>query len=120
MRALKAPGAKVVETNVFARFDASEGGALIDAHCLLSRWCAWKWSAWGGAAARAKRMHVLPNPVDAGGIGRVPEARARRRSAPEPRDSAGAVPLRAGRPAASGEVVAADARRLRRGAGARA
>ena len=74
MRALKAPGAKLVETNVFARFDAGEGGALIDAHCLLSRWCAYKWRAWGGAAAAGKRMHVLPNPVDAGSIGRVPEA----------------------------------------------
>ena len=58
------------------RFDAGAGGALIDAHCLLSRWCAWKWSAWGGAAARAKEMHVLPNPVDTGGIGRVSDAAA--------------------------------------------
>jgi glycosyltransferase involved in cell wall biosynthesis len=74
MRGLKAGGARVVETNVFARFDASAGGALIDAHCLLSQWCAWKWCAWGGAAARAKRMHVLPNPVDTDGIGRLPDA----------------------------------------------
>ena len=74
MRLLKRPGAKVVETNVFARFDAGEGGRLIDVHCPLSRWCAWKWSAWGGAAARAKPMRVLPNAVDAGGIGRVPDA----------------------------------------------
>ena len=75
MRVLKAPGVKVVETNVFARFDAGEGGGLIDAHCLLSRWCAYKWSAWGGAAARgASAMQVLPNPVDPGGIGRVPDA----------------------------------------------
>ena len=74
MRLLKRPGARVVETNVFARFDAGEGGRLIDVHCPLSRWCAWKWSAWGGAAARAKPMRVLPNAVDAGGIGRVPDA----------------------------------------------
>jgi glycosyltransferase involved in cell wall biosynthesis len=72
--ALKGPRVKLVETNVFARFDAGEGGRLIDAHCLLSRWCAWKWSAWGGAAARAKRMHVLPNPVDAARMARAPDA----------------------------------------------
>ena len=107
----------MVETNVFARFDAGEGGRLIDVHCPLSRWCAWKWSAWGGAAARAKPMRVLPNAVDAGGIGRVPDAvraevRARLGRA------AGAVPLRADRAAAPGEVVAADPRCLRRGAGA--
>jgi glycosyltransferase involved in cell wall biosynthesis len=67
-------GAKVVETNVFARFDAGEGGGLIDAHCLLSRWCAFKWRAWGGAAAAGKEAHILPNPVDPGSIGRVPDA----------------------------------------------
>ena len=64
----------MVETNVFARFDAGEGGALIDAHCLLSQWCAYKWSAWGGAAALGRRVHVLPNPMDPEGIGRVPDA----------------------------------------------
>ncbi|WP_297972741.1 glycosyltransferase family 4 protein [uncultured Amaricoccus sp.] len=74
LRVLKRPAARVVETNVFARFDAGEGGALIDVHCLLSRWCAWKWSAWGGAAARGKAMAVLPNPVDGAAIARVPEA----------------------------------------------
>ena len=74
LRELKAPGTRVVETNVFGRFDAGEGGALIDAHCLLSRWCAYKWRAWGGAAALAKEMHVLPNPVDPVGIGRVSDA----------------------------------------------
>ena len=77
LAALKAPGVRVVETNVFARFDAGEGGRLIDAHCLLSRWCAWKWRAWGGPAARRKRMFILPNPVDGAGMARVAdEARA--------------------------------------------
>jgi glycosyltransferase involved in cell wall biosynthesis len=74
IRELKAPGTRVVETNVFGRFDAGKGGALIDAHCLLSRWCAYKWQAWGGAAALAKEMHVLPNPIDPVGIGRVSDA----------------------------------------------
>jgi len=74
MRALKRPGVPLVETNVFARFDAGAGGKLIDAHCLLSGWCACKWRAWGGAAALGKTFHVLPNPVDADGISRVPEA----------------------------------------------
>ncbi len=75
LRKLRPPRVKVLETNVFARFDAGAGGALIDAHCLLSQWCAYKWRAWGGAAALAKEMHVLPNPVDADGIGRVPDTR---------------------------------------------
>jgi hypothetical protein len=74
LRALKRPGVRVVETNVFARFDAGPGGRLIDLHCLLGRWCAWKWSAWGGAAARRKPMQILPNAVDDAGIGRLPEA----------------------------------------------
>lgn len=73
LAALKAPDVRVVETNVFARFDAGEGGRLIDAHCLLSQWCAWKWRAWGGPAARRKPMFVLPNPVDGAGIARVPD-----------------------------------------------
>jgi len=64
LRQLRSGGAKIVETNVFARFDWTEGGRLIDAHCLLSKWCAFKWNAWGGRAARLKRSFILPNAVD--------------------------------------------------------
>ena len=65
---LRSDGAKVVETNVFARFDWSEGGSLIDAHFLLSKWCAFKWNAWGGRSARRKRSFILPNAVDVNSI----------------------------------------------------
>jgi glycosyltransferase involved in cell wall biosynthesis len=65
---LRTNGAKIVETNVFARFDWGEGGNLIDAHCLLSKWCAFKWNAWGGTAALRKRSFILPNAVDVNSI----------------------------------------------------
>jgi glycosyltransferase involved in cell wall biosynthesis len=68
LRHLRSCGARAVETNVFARFDWTEGGSLIDAHCLLSKWCAFKWNAWGGRAARLKRSFILPNAVDAESI----------------------------------------------------
>jgi len=59
---------KIIETNVFGRFDWTEGGRLIDAHCLLSKWCAFKWNAWGGRLAPRKRSFILPNPVDPNSI----------------------------------------------------
>lgn len=61
---LRSTGAKVVETNVFARFDWSEGRFLIDAHLLLTEWCAYKWRSWGGSAAASKTSYILPNAVD--------------------------------------------------------
>jgi len=78
LRYLRSDGAKTVETNVFARFDWSEGGRLIDAHCLLSRWCSFKWNAWGGQAAREKRSFILPNAVDAASIKPLSESHRRR------------------------------------------
>jgi glycosyltransferase involved in cell wall biosynthesis len=74
LRHLRSDGAKTVETNVFARFDWSEGGRLIDAHCNLSKWCAFKWHAWGGRAARAKRSFILANPIDTDSIRPLSEA----------------------------------------------
>lgn len=65
LRVLKAEGARVVETNVFARYDWTEGGRLIDLHLLLNKWCLYKWRAWGGGAARAKAARVVPYAVDA-------------------------------------------------------
>lgn len=64
MRRFKASGARIVETNIFARFDHSSGGRLIDAHCLLTEWCLFKWAAWGGRAATKRRAYVVPNAVD--------------------------------------------------------
>jgi glycosyltransferase involved in cell wall biosynthesis len=78
LRHLRSDGAKTVETNVFGRFDWSEGGSLIDAHCLLSKWCAFKWNAWGGRSARLKRSYILPNAVDTKSI--VPISDAHRQS----------------------------------------
>jgi len=68
LKYLRSGRTKVVETNVFARFDWTVGGSLIDAHCLPSRWCAFKWNAWGGRAAASKRSFILPNPVDISSI----------------------------------------------------
>lgn len=68
LRYLRERGGKVVETNVFSRFDWSEGGRLIDVHCNLSKWCAYKWNAWGGRLAHQKCSYILPNPVDAESI----------------------------------------------------
>jgi glycosyltransferase involved in cell wall biosynthesis len=64
LRRFRATGARIVETNIFARFDHSPGGRLIDAHCLLTEWCLFKWSAWGGSAAARRRFYVIPNAVD--------------------------------------------------------
>lgn len=64
LRRFRETGARIVETNVFARFDHSPGGRLIDAHCLLTEWCLFKWSAWGGRAAARRRSYVIPNAVD--------------------------------------------------------
>ena len=71
---LRSGGAKTIETNVFARFDWSKGGSLIDAHCLLSKWCAFKWNAWGGRSARLKRSYILPNAVDTNSIRALSDA----------------------------------------------
>lgn len=66
MSSLKRPGSVIVETNVFARFDHLEANGLIDAHCLLSGWCLYKWRRWAGSRARTKRHYVVPNPVEVG------------------------------------------------------
>jgi glycosyltransferase involved in cell wall biosynthesis len=68
LRHLRQDGAKTVETNVFARFDWSEGNRLIDMHCLLSKWCVFKWTAWGGHAATEKQFCILPNAVDTNAV----------------------------------------------------
>ena len=72
LRQLRGTGAKVVETNVFARYDWTEGGELIDAHCQLSRWCAYKWHSWAGRKADNKLSFLLPYAVDIDSIHPLP------------------------------------------------
>lgn len=72
LRRLRATGAKVVETNVFARYDWTEGGDLIDAHCQISRWCAFKWHSWAGRKAERKLSFLLPYAVDIDSIHPLP------------------------------------------------
>lgn len=64
LESLKSPRTRIVETNVFARFDNTNTGAIIDAHCLLSQWCAYKWTRWAGRHANEKRIYIVPNPVE--------------------------------------------------------
>ncbi|MCK1521651.1 MULTISPECIES: glycosyltransferase family 4 protein [unclassified Bradyrhizobium] len=64
IQAFKGQGARIVETNVFARYDGTEARHLIDVHCLLSRWCWFKWSMWR-ASRDSSTATILPNAVDA-------------------------------------------------------
>ena len=47
----------VLETNIFGRVDASDEGAGIDVHLLLTRYCLWKWRKWS--------KHIRPSPIGA-------------------------------------------------------
>ncbi|MBN9310466.1 glycosyltransferase family 4 protein [Devosia sp.] len=81
LKALRSSGPKIVETNVFARFDWTAANELIDVHLLLNNWCYYKWLAWGGTKARRKTSFVVPNAVDATAIKPVEsERRIRLRS----------------------------------------
>lgn len=53
----------VMETNVFGRVDYSSDSRNIDVHCLLSRWCLWKWRQWSTSLQTAPLGVVLPNLV---------------------------------------------------------
>ena len=67
----KAAGARIVETNVFARYDGTVDPALFDAHILLSRWCYFKWSRWRGRADSTLSV-IIPNAVDVTAFTRAP------------------------------------------------
>ena len=62
IRTFREAGAKIVETNVFARFDHTLEPGLIDVHAQLSEWCMLKWRLWSGS--RGGASVVLPNAVD--------------------------------------------------------
>jgi glycosyltransferase involved in cell wall biosynthesis len=55
---------RIIETNVFARFDSSPVGKLIDISLQLSRWCLWKWSRWSSRGAARPVGTVLPYAID--------------------------------------------------------
>lgn len=57
---------KIVETNVFARFDSSKQAQLIDVHLVLSDWCLWKYQMWARRARVNPLAVVVPNPVASG------------------------------------------------------
>jgi glycosyltransferase involved in cell wall biosynthesis len=56
-------GRGIMETNVFARFDPTAAGRLIDVHILLSSWCLWKYEQWSSRASFTPTSVVVPNPV---------------------------------------------------------
>lgn len=64
MARLKGIGSRILETNVFARVDYSEGAELIDVHLQLSAWCMWRWRKWLGPRSSGTAGVVLPNPID--------------------------------------------------------
>ena len=55
---------KVMETNVFARFDRTSDCDLIDLHLMLSHWCLWKFERWSSHRAQRPVAAVVPNAVD--------------------------------------------------------
>lgn len=73
LRRFRGIGARIVETNVFARFDHSER-SLIDAHCVLTEWCLFKWAYWGGRDATSRRAYVVPNAVEPDAINGLPSS----------------------------------------------
>lgn len=73
LRAFRNQGARVIETNVFARYDSTEARHLIDVHCLLSRWCWMKWSMWRSARDDSA-VTILPNAVDVSRFGPIEAA----------------------------------------------
>lgn len=59
---------KIMETNVFARFDNTKNGDLIDLHIVLSHWCLWKYEQWSRLKKPKPLASVIPNPVDISGF----------------------------------------------------
>lgn len=64
LAALRTEGGRVVETNVFARYDGGPARHLIDVHAQLTRWCLMKWTLWRRGRGRDAVGVVLPNSVD--------------------------------------------------------
>jgi glycosyltransferase involved in cell wall biosynthesis len=65
LRRLRTKDRRVLETNVFARVDFSDGADLIDVHLHLTPWCLWRWQHWLGRRAAPRRIGVVvPNAVE--------------------------------------------------------
>lgn len=65
LRTLRLAGVRrVVETNVFGRFDPSPQAALIDRHLFVSRFCLARYGEMNGVDVSGPRHRVLYNPVD--------------------------------------------------------
>jgi glycosyltransferase involved in cell wall biosynthesis len=64
LQRLQSPERRILETNVFARFDASPTGRLIDISLQLSEWCLWKWRHWSRGSGTDTVGVVLPYSVD--------------------------------------------------------
>jgi len=61
---LQSPQRRVLETNVFSRFDASPSGKMIDVSFQLSRWCLWRWQQWSRGSSGGPVGAVIPYSVD--------------------------------------------------------
>jgi len=77
--AFQESGARIIETNVFARVDYSPVRSTIWVHLLLSQWCLWKWRRWARGLAPAPTGTVIPNAVQCGSFFPEREAGARLR-----------------------------------------
>lgn len=65
LRTLRLAGTpKVVETNVFGRFDPSPGAKVIDKHLFVSRFCLERYARDNGVDADDPGLGYLYNPVD--------------------------------------------------------
>jgi glycosyltransferase involved in cell wall biosynthesis len=60
--AVKTAHNRILETNVFGRFDGTAGGRLIDVHLQLSKWNLYRWSKWA-RHDRLRAATVLPYPL---------------------------------------------------------
>lgn len=63
LRALADKHLKIMETNVFGRFDPTPDGGRIDIHLLLSHWCLWKYQRWSSRMVPQPIAVVVPNAV---------------------------------------------------------
>jgi glycosyltransferase involved in cell wall biosynthesis len=62
LSALKTDRNRILETNVFGRFDGTAGGRLIDVHLQLSKWNLYRWLKWSRHDP-LRAATVLPYPV---------------------------------------------------------
>jgi glycosyltransferase involved in cell wall biosynthesis len=60
---LKRPQNRLLQTNVFGRYDWTDADRNVDVQLLLSRWCMYRWRRW--ASRRPRRAAVIvPYPLD--------------------------------------------------------